>query len=114
MVIVEVLGLRVSPVVVAVFHAVAPEPEIVQVPLPMLKVRVLLLFEEKKPVVTLKFAVVNVPALAVVPPITTLLSVPPVIVTALAFWVDIVPKPVILPAGIVSQTGAPDIDPLPV
>ena len=55
MVIVEVLGTTVRPVVVAVFHAVAPLPDIVQVPLPMFKVRVLLLLEEKSAAVTLKF-----------------------------------------------------------
>ena len=65
MVIVEVLGTTVRPVVVAVFHAVAPLPDIVQVPLPMFKVRVLLLLEEKRPAVTLKFAAVNVPCVRV-------------------------------------------------
>ena len=61
MVIVEVLGLSVIPVVVAVYHARLLEPVIVQVPLPMFKVRVLLLLELKLPAVTLKFAAVNVP-----------------------------------------------------
>ena len=57
----DVLGLRARPVVVAVLHTDAPEPESVQVPLPMFKVRVLLLLETKESVVTLKFAAVNVP-----------------------------------------------------
>ena len=65
MVIVDVLWLSVIPVVVAVFHAVAPLPDIVQVPLPMSKVRVLLLLELKRPAVTLKFAAVNVPSVRV-------------------------------------------------
>lgn len=65
MVIVEVLGTTVRPVVVAVVHAVAPLPDIVQVPLPMFKVRVLLLLEEKTAAVTLKFAAVNVPCVRV-------------------------------------------------
>ena len=65
MVIVEVLGTTVRPVVVAVFHAVAPLPDIVQVPLPIFKVRVLLLLEEKRPAVTLKFAAVKVPEVRV-------------------------------------------------
>jgi hypothetical protein len=57
---------------------------------------------------------VKVPAFGVEPPITTLLRVPPVIVTELAFWVDIVPKPVMLEDGIVSQTGAAELAPSPV
>ena len=61
MVIVEVPGLRVSPVVLAVFHAGVKVSVIVQVPLPMFKVRVLLLLEEKRATVTLKFAASNVP-----------------------------------------------------
>ena len=44
--------------------------------------------------------VVNVPAAGVVPPMTVLSIVPPVIATALAFWVDIVPRPVIPVFGI--------------
>lgn len=63
MVIVDVLGLSVIPVVVAVFHPVVPE--IVQVPLPMFKVRVLLLLEEKRIADTLKFAAVKVPSVRV-------------------------------------------------
>ena len=65
MVSVDVLGTTVRPVVVAVFHAVAPLPDIVQVPLPIFKVRVLLLLELKLPAVTLKFAAVNVPSVRV-------------------------------------------------
>ena len=65
MVIVEVLGTTVRPVVVAVFHAVAPLPDIVQVPEPMFKVRVLLLLELKVPAVTLKFAALNPPEVRV-------------------------------------------------
>jgi hypothetical protein len=59
--IVDVLGANVRPVVVPVFHTVGEFAVSVQVPLPMFKVRVLLLLEEKEPAVTLKFAVVNVP-----------------------------------------------------
>lgn len=65
MVMVDVLGATVSPVVVAVFHAVAPEPEIVQVPLPMSKVRVLVLLEEKELAVTSKPAAANPPSVRV-------------------------------------------------
>jgi hypothetical protein len=74
--------------VVAVFHAVAPEPEIVQVPLPMFKVRVLLLLEEKEPAVTLKFAAVKVPSVRV-----SVLDVPNVIASA---SVTVMPEPLIL------------------
>lgn len=38
-------------------------------------------------------SVVNVPAAALLPPIVTPFTVPPEIVTLLAFWVDIVPRP---------------------
>jgi hypothetical protein len=61
MVIVDVLGFRVSPVVVPMFHASTPGPVIVQVPLPMFKVRVRVPLELKVTAVTLKFAAVNVP-----------------------------------------------------
>ena len=88
MVIVDVLALSVIPVVVAVFHAVAPEPEIVQVPLPMFKVRVLLLLEEKRPAVTLKFAAVKVPWVRV-----SVLDVPNVIASA---SVTVMPEPLIV------------------
>jgi hypothetical protein len=85
---VEVLGLRVRPVVVAVFHAVAPLPDIVQVPLPIFKVRVLLLLEVKKPAVTLKFAAVNVPSVRV-----SVLADPNVIASA---SVTVIPEPLIV------------------
>ena len=81
MVIVEVLGLTVSPVVVAVFHAVVPLPVMAQVALPMFKVRVLLLLEEKEPAVTLKFAALSVPAVNVTMLLATIgslsVTVPP-------------------------------------
>ena len=79
------LGTTVKPVVVAVFHAVAPLPDIVQVPLPMFKVRVLLLLEEKRPAVTLKFAAVNVPWVRV-----SVLDAPNVIASA---SVTVIPVP---------------------
>lgn len=67
MVIVDVLGLSVIPVVVSMSHLYdgTPLPDIVQVPLPMFKVRVLLLLEEKRPAVTLKFAALKVPCVRV-------------------------------------------------
>ena len=62
MVIVEVLGVIVNPVVVAVFQ---PLPDVVQVPEPIFKVRVLLLLELKATAVTLKFAALNPPEVRV-------------------------------------------------
>jgi hypothetical protein len=47
--------------------------------------------------------VVNAPVDVVVAPIDVPLIVPPVIATALAFCVDIVPKPVIAVLGIVVE-----------
>ena len=86
--IVDVLGLSVKPVVVNVLHAAEPEPEIVQVPLPMSKVRVLLLLEEKEPAVTLKFAAVNVPWVRV-----SVFVEPNVIASA---SVTVIPEPLIV------------------
>jgi hypothetical protein len=63
--IVDVLGTIVRPVVVVVSHAVAPAPDIVQNPVPILSVLVLVLLELKNAVVTLKFAAVNVPSVRV-------------------------------------------------
>jgi len=57
---------------------------------------------------------VNVPAAGVVPPIVTPSIVPPVIVTELAFWVAIVPKPLTSPLDIVPQAGAAYAVPVPV
>jgi hypothetical protein len=58
--------------------------------------------------------VVNVPAAGVVPPIVTPFIVPPVIVTELAFWVAIVPNPLISPLEIVPHAGAAEAAPVPV
>ena len=57
-------------------------------------------------------SVVNAPVDGVVPPIAAPLIVPPVIVIALAFWVDIVPKPVMAVFGIVVEAVIADV-PLP-
>lgn len=83
--IVDVLGANVRPVVVPVFHTVGEFAVSVQVPLPMFKVRVLLLLEEKEPAVTLKFAAVNVPWVRV-----SVLAEPSVIASA---RVTVMPEP---------------------
>ena len=56
--------------------------------------------------------VVNAPEEGVVPPIAVPLIVPPVMVTELAFWVDIVPRPVMSPLGI-DETAVKALVPLP-
>jgi hypothetical protein len=58
---VEVLGFRVKPVVLLVFHTNAPLFESVQVPDPMFSVLVLELLAISEPIETSKFAAVKVP-----------------------------------------------------
>jgi len=50
-------------------------------------------------VIVVAVAVVKMPVVAVVAPMVVPLIVPPVIATELAFWVDIVPKPVMSVLG---------------
>jgi hypothetical protein len=57
-------------------------------------------------------AVVNAPVEAVVAPIVVPLIVPPVMATAVAFWVDIVPRPVMSVLGTVA-TAVIALVPLP-
>lgn len=85
MVIVEVLGVTVRFVAVAVFHAVAPLPDIAQVLEPMLIALVLVLLELKNAVVTVKFAASNVPCVSV-----NVLAAPNVIASA---SVTVIPEP---------------------
>ena len=54
-------------------------------------------------VVELLVSVVNAPVAAVVAPTVVPLIAPPVIATAFAFWMDIVPKPVMSELGIVAE-----------
>ena len=54
-------------------------------------------------------SVVNAPDEGVVPPIAVLLMEPPVIATALAFWVDIVPNPVMAVFGMVVDAVMADV-----
>jgi hypothetical protein len=110
---VEVLALNVRPVVVAVFHIVELEVVVfkVQVPEPMVMVRVLELLEAKRPVVTLKLAASKVPAVTVkvladanvralpsvtVPPLASIVTGPdtetPLVVTVLVALIVMVPE----------------------
>ena len=57
-------------------------------------------------------SVVNAPVPAVVAPTVVPLTVPPVIATAIAFCVDIVPKPVMSVLGTVAEAVRADV-PLP-
>jgi hypothetical protein len=63
--IVAVPGVRVIPVVVPRFHAVAPDPSIFQVPLPRFNALVFELALLKRPIVTLYPFVLNVPVVIV-------------------------------------------------